>query len=775
MYSVFDFIPYLSKDEKEAYPYSEPTKSDVAKVLRFLMSCPSVRHKIDSKERFLKKYEKERKKKIKKGLVADFEKTRKGGSVSEYKQSRAYHAAFANAVECDPILLECESMDPFAFPDIAEAYAAHIEKQEEDLQKKLSVEIQYAFMQRDQMIKQQFAKEEEGTIAAYFKEKFEAKKVYEETKEEFYKFLQVKPAPKKSLDEIAFRKLLEDYSSGSFFFSMMANTILKRNKEFHRFASDRKKVVKQIVKRLQEQTWESLLLLEKETIAKILLKNKNLQTSEKEVIKKELQILEDRKHIKSELISAIPKDPTLLFPVARMMKRHFYLHIGPTNSGKTHDSIEAFKAADSAIYFAPLRLLAFEIYCECEKSGVKCSMKTGEEERIKEGAKHMSCTVEMFYPDHIYDLAVIDEAQLVSDSKRGGSFTAAILGVPAKEVHVCAAPQALPILKQMIISCADDFTVIEHHRSVPLVLEDKPFYFPQSVRSKDACIVFSKRKVLSYAKVLEENGIPCSVIYGALPYDVRQREIQRFLSGETKVVVATDAIGMGLNLPIRRIVFLEQSKFDGECVRPLEDEEVRQIAGRAGRFGVYPVGYYTSEFGKKSLEEKYNAKRKEIKQVYLRFPRTLVGVGEKLSNVMQEWNELPNVAPYIKENNSREIVLSEMLEEYTNDKELIYSFVTIPFDETKDELLRMWKKLFFDKLSGHIPTIPTPSLFPELSFLELQYQKFDLLYAWFDRFDGDKEKIQDILLTKEEISNQISQILSQPKADKKKRQLQQRA
>lgn len=96
-----------------------------------------------------------------------------------------------------------------------------------------------------------------------------------------------------------------------------------------------------------------------------------------------------------------------------------------------------------------------------------------------------------------------------------------------------------------------------------LICEDTPFSFPESVLPGDALVVFSKKSVLDVAGRLEEEGIKASVIYGSLPPEIRRRQMQLFTSGKTKVVVATDAIGMGLNLPVRRIVFVQTQKFDG--------------------------------------------------------------------------------------------------------------------------------------------------------------------------------------------------------------------
>lgn len=121
-----------------------------------------------------------------------------------------------------------------------------------------------------------------------------------------------------------------------------------------------------------------------------------------------------------------------------------------------------------------------------------------------------------------------------------------------------------------------------YERKTELVCEDRPFAFPDDVREGDALIAFSKKSVLDVAGRLEEAGIASSVIYGSLPPEIRRRQTRMFNEGMTKVAVATDAIGMGLNLPVRRIVFMQTDKFDGVSRRPLRIPEVKQIAGRRG-------------------------------------------------------------------------------------------------------------------------------------------------------------------------------------------------
>ena len=288
---------------------------------------------------------------------------------------------------------------------------------------------------------------------------------------------------------------------------------------------------------------------------------------------------------------AVKRRPEEEYPGARELKRSFILHIGPTNSGKTHDALERLKESSHGAYFGPLRLLALEVYDRLNAQQIPCSMITGEEILETPDAICKACTIEMLNDHEYFDIVVVDECQMVADPYRGHNWTRAILGLQADEIHLCMAPEAEDIVVQMIRRCGDRYQIIRHKRNTRLTLEEKPYSMKKDLKKGDALIVFSKKSVLALAAHLEHHGTRCSVIYGSLPPASRREQVRRFLAKETDVVVSTDAIGMGLNLPIRRIVFVETSKFDGIGRRPLLPEEIRQIAGRAGRFGLYDEGF----------------------------------------------------------------------------------------------------------------------------------------------------------------------------------------
>jgi hypothetical protein len=281
--------------------------------------------------------------------------------------------------------------------------------------------------------------------------------------------------------------------------------------------------------------------------------NKNILNSIfQEGIKDCLKKVYLKEQVKIEIEQLLPHDPKNEYLTARQLNRHFIIHVGNTNTGKTHSSLEALKNARKGLYLAPLRLLALEVQEKLNSEKVPCNLITGEEENIVIGAEHISSTVEKVNLTNFFDVCVIDECQMIGDSSRGFAWTKAILGVLAKEIHICTAPEALDLLMKIIKTCNDTFEIVEHHRDTELKSERGRFNIAKEVQEGDALVVFSKKNVLAVASDLINRGIKASIIYGSLPYNTRKRQFQRFLKGETYVVVCTDAIGMGVNLPIKR-------------------------------------------------------------------------------------------------------------------------------------------------------------------------------------------------------------------------------
>ncbi|XP_020259002.1 ATP-dependent RNA helicase SUV3, mitochondrial isoform X2 [Asparagus officinalis] len=289
--------------------------------------------------------------------------------------------------------------------------------------------------------------------------------------------------------------------------------------------------------------------------------------------------------------------PHTWYPNARRKKRNVFLHVGPTNSGKTYNALKRLESSTSGIYCGPLRLLAWEVAKRLNRANVLCNLMTGQEREEIDGAKHSAVTVEMADVLGDYQCAVIDEIQMVACKQRGYSFTRALLGICSDELHICGDPAAVPLI-QSILEVTDDVVQVQYYeRLSPLVPSKTPLGSFSNIRTGDCIVTFSRRGIYKLKRRIEkEEKHLCSVVYGSLPPETRTKQASKFNdeSSEFDVLVASDAIGMGLNLNISRIIFSTLKKFDGVQTRDLTVPEIKQIAGRAGRYGSkFPVGEVT--------------------------------------------------------------------------------------------------------------------------------------------------------------------------------------
>ena len=284
------------------------------------------------------------------------------------------------------------------------------------------------------------------------------------------------------------------------------------------------------------------------------------------------------------------------FEVASRMQRKFIALLGPTNSGKTHRAMEALAKAGSGVYLAPLRLLALENYERLQAARphgepIKVSLVTGEERRLEEGATHVASTVEMLDTKTPVEVAVIDEIQMLADRDRGAAWTTAVVGAPANVVYLVGAPEARRAIEALAERLEVPLEVHVLKRMGPLSMEPSSVRKLSNLRRGDAVICFSRREVLMWRDMITEKGLSVATVYGNLSPEVRRAQAERFREGQADIVVGTDALAMGLNMPIARIVMTTTVKYNG-----YEEEEIpaalaKQIAGRAGRYGVHEEGF----------------------------------------------------------------------------------------------------------------------------------------------------------------------------------------
>ncbi|KAA0550010.1 RNA helicase [Bacillus sp. BGMRC 2118] len=428
---------------------------------------------------------------------------------------------------------------------------------------------------------------------------------------------------------------------------------------------------------------------------------------------------------------------------SRTMK--FVLHVGETNTGKTFHALQRMKEAQSGLYLAPLRLLALEVFEKLNNEGVPCSLKTGEEEKVTTGASHLSSTVEMFYEKDYYEVIVIDEAQMISDKDRGYSWYKAITKANANEVHIIGSLNSKEMLMQLLGN--SEIEINEYLREIPLEVEEREFTLKQTKKG-DAIVCFSRSRVLETASTLKDNGYKVSMIYGSMPPETRKKQMNMFIDGETTVIVATDAIGMGLNLPIRRIVFLENEKFDGTRRRTLTSQEVKQIAGRAGRKGIYDIGKVAFSRDVSYMSELLHGKDESLHTFAIAPTSSVLERYEKYSRNLGEffelWKEFKNPpgtrkAPLLEARELFESIKHTEIAARLTLKDL-YSFINMPFSASEPALATQWKKNMYaiiDKTELPEPVIKTESL----EELELSYKSVGLHLLFLYRLERRTETV----------------------------------
>ncbi|MDC1096313.1 helicase-related protein [Pelagibacteraceae bacterium] len=255
--------------------------------------------------------------------------------------------------------------------------------------------------------------------------------------------------------------------------------------------------------------------------------------------------------------------------------------LGPTNTGKTHYAIEKMLEHNSGIFGLPLRLLAKEVYDKCvKKIGVeKVALITGEEKIIPSSASYFICTVESMPKDKIVDFIAIDEIQMCADKERGHIFTERLLDLRGNEITMFLGSQ---VMKNIIKDLVEDVDFQKKERFSKLTYGG--YKKISRLDSKAAIIAFSIEEVYAIAELVRRQKGGAAVIMGSLSPKTRNSQVNLYQSGDVDYLVATDAIGMGLNMDINEIYFSNLKKFDGKKTRRLNLVEISQIAGRAGRY-----------------------------------------------------------------------------------------------------------------------------------------------------------------------------------------------
>ena len=292
--------------------------------------------------------------------------------------------------------------------------------------------------------------------------------------------------------------------------------------------------------------------------------------------------------------------------------------LGPTNTGKTFMAIEKMLEFNSGIFGFPLRLLAREVYDKCvDKIGQeKVALITGEEKIIPNSAQFFICTVEAMPKDKIVDFIAVDEIQMCGDRERGHIFTDRLLNHRGEVLTMFLGSQ---IMKTMISQIIPETEFIEKQRFSKLSYNGHKKI--SRLDRKSALIAFSIEEVYAIAELVRRQKGGAAVVMGSLSPKTRNSQVEVYQSGDVDYLVATDAIGMGINMDIEQVSFSSLKKFDGKKTRRLRTTEISQIAGRAGRYkidGSFGVTGNCENLQPDEIERIENHKLDDIKFLYWR-------------------------------------------------------------------------------------------------------------------------------------------------------------
>ncbi len=292
--------------------------------------------------------------------------------------------------------------------------------------------------------------------------------------------------------------------------------------------------------------------------------------------------------------------------------------LGPTNTGKTYLAIETMLSFQSGMIGFPLRLLAREVYDKVIKKTDpnKVALITGEEKIIPSNAKYYLCTVESMPIEKNLEFVGIDEIQMCADKERGHIFTDRLLNLRGEKLTMFMGSNTI---KNIISKLSGDLEFVNKERLSKLSFTGHKKI--SRIERKSAIIAFSVEEVYAIAELVRRQKGGAAIVMGSLSPKTRNAQVELYQSGDVDYLVATDAIGMGINMDLENVFFSNLKKFDGKKLRRLNLSEIGQIAGRAGRYlndGYFGTTGDCGEINSDEIENLESHKFEEIRIIYWR-------------------------------------------------------------------------------------------------------------------------------------------------------------
>jgi len=406
--------------------------------------------------------------------------------------------------------------------------------------------------------------------------------------------------------------------------------------------------------------------------------------------------------------------------------------LGPTNTGKTFVAIEKMLSYESGIFGLPLRLLAREVYDKCvNKVGIKrVALITGEEKIIPSGADYFICTVESMPKDKIVEFVAIDEIQMCADRERGHIFTERLLESRGTKLTMFLGSQ---VMEKIISDLVKNVRFEKKERYSKLSYSGIKKI--SRLERKVAIIAFSIEEVYAIAELVRRQKGGAAVIMGSLSPKTRNSQVGLYQSGDVDYLIATDAIGMGLNMDINEIYFSNLKKFDGKKTRRLNLIEMSQIAGRAGRYkndGGFGTTGDCESLNSDEIEKIEKHQLPETKTIYWRNSKLDFKSPDKLISSLEL---KPNQKNLLRTNDSLdESVLRFFLKKgsnniiYHKNLELLWECCQIPDFEKKayGQHINIIDKVF-QFLTTRKNKIPSSFMKEQMKGLEKEHGNVDLL------------------------------------------------
>ena len=355
--------------------------------------------------------------------------------------------------------------------------------------------------------------------------------------------------------------------------------------------------------------------------------------------------------------------------------------LGPTNTGKTYLAIEKMLEFNSGIFGFPLRLLAREVYDKCvTKVGIeKVALITGEEKIIPDSAQYFICTVESMPKNKSVDFVAVDEIQMCADKERGHIFTDRLLNSRGEVLTMFLGSQ---IMENIISDLLPKVEFVKKNRFSTLTYSG--YKKISRLDRKSALIAFSIEEVYALAELVRRQKGGAAIVMGSLSPKTRNAQVELYQSGDVDYLVATDAIGMGINMDIEQISFSSLKKFDGKKTRRLGTTEISQIAGRAGRYkndGTFGVTGDCQNLEIGEIERIENHKLDSVKILYWRNSKlNFQDISDLINSLeLKPRNlNLMRISDSIDENVLRFLVKDKKLKFSNNNLELLWECCQIP-------------------------------------------------------------------------------------------------